>query len=151
MHHLIIQITDEPIGRDWFITEEEFYDSNVGDYYHEVNEDERKDVIKRLPSFLGRLFDCDGEVLTYKGNADKILEEMINSARKMLDNMENPTSYKIAKLRNVLDFTHLDVYHMFYTEKCDSYAINFCDFLSLLTGYVAGTKFYIGGLVDFHE
>ncbi len=157
-HYSIYQIEKEPVEKECYINESDFYDeaqSGWADWFHDLNEREQEIQIEYLSKSSGirELFRIEGREMTFLGG-DSFMEKWFNEI-KTLSNELTIDSFKndylsTWDLEKTINQTHLRMFDRIYGFEGD-YAITFGDFVwSVCKNLKPGDKLYIGGVVDFH-
>lgn len=159
MHSRIYQISKTPIDRDDYIEEDNYYDhwftGRVADY---VNDDtNRDDDIEWLQSCYGNnglSFGCDdnGEYFIVEDKTkyfgakfEKFKNELKELSEKTFDDfMGRGSEMSLYRLKSSYD----DEFG-FYIDDCGEYH-GLETFDGFMRSTTEGTKYYIGGTIDYH-
>jgi len=150
MHSRIIQLSEEPLHKDDFITESDFYESFVGsvdDYVADIDDSEREEDIKWLMSCLepyGVKLDKEEESIVFpKGFKQRYFEERFKKFKETVNGMtlnDFCDSIKAWQLSQIIE-KKFDFYiYVSYPQPLD-------DFIRDLE---EEKKYFIGGIVDYH-
>jgi len=157
MHSKIFQITKEKLSKEEYITENTFYDHlpEGADYVQNLSKEEAEACLSWVDEMLKGIFTRKGRELTFIGVETFIgewVEKIKESANALtVENMKD--SLTLFRHKMLCERTHKDVWFLVYQgADGEEYADFFADFIWYLhaTEVKKGTKFYIGGIVDYH-
>lgn len=155
MHSRIFQISREPISKDKYISEDDFYDSGfIGEIADYVSDDtNRDDDIEWIKARLEGVVDFNGDSFTIKDQR-KYFEKSFSDFLEAIKDISlltfkdfctdaNDFSYKMYKLENA----YRDEFG-FYINDIGEYGTEpFDDFMRRAKN---GDVFYIGATLDYH-
>jgi len=151
MHSRIFQLSESPISKEDYITEELFYDDFVGqiaDYVDDSTEREEdiKWLINTIEKYGATYNEKEQSIVFLKGFKDSYFKERFQKLKEVIQNMnlsEFSTGFmKVYELKDLIE----DEYG-FYIYYNDSYAP--------IDAFVRedveeGKKYFIGNVLDYH-
>lgn len=157
MHGYIYEINDERIAKEKWINELTFCDDPNIDYARDLDKEERVAAIKRLHenSLFSQLFewtDRVDEVILKAGAVDDIKQDWYHTMDADINYMRGENSADVSRLRRTMDNPP-------YGEGAERWCLpNWCgeisepgrELLWFASTKKPGTKFYIGGVLDYH-
>lgn len=158
MHSKIFQITENLLSSEEYVTAETFYDNlpPMADYVSDLTEREAETCMMcLLDSALDGIFIRDGRELTFLG-INQFVEEWITQIKESAQTMNIETFRDLSTLYRHISLcnkTHREIESLiYYGADQEASADPFGVFIRhLYTANIKpGTKFYIGGVVDFH-
>ena len=148
MHSKIIEISDKPIERKDFITEDSFeyeYFSSFADYIQNVKPKYENEILEYFDTF--GIFYRNGRELTMRD-----LNEFMNEWRAQIitkaNNLDFTNWMSLHNMKALMKETHLGTsYRICFNEEIFDFGYFVQD---IYERYKPGDKFYIGGILDYH-
>lgn len=155
MHASIIQLFEEKVDRNNFISEEDFYDSSfvgvIADYVQDVTDKERENLVKDFLEMCAEkgaevgddyvIFTKEFKENHFRHNFNKLKELMEKAS---LDDFINDRMFAYNLQMYVED--RFDTY-IYEGDRGLSYPKSFDSFVREVE---VGLKYYVGGVVDYH-
>jgi len=150
MHSRIYQLTKEPIPKEEWLTEEDFFDTSfigaVADYVRTQPETERQDDIEWLMSQTKGVFAIDKDkVHVLPGAKQRYFSEKFNKFKEKTENLtldEFCNSDTIWELNRLMQEEY--TFYVYDEHACWKPLDQF------IRDAEEGAVFYIGGIVDYH-
>ncbi|MBR0420294.1 MAG: hypothetical protein IJI66_14125 [Erysipelotrichaceae bacterium] len=165
MHSRIFQVSDKPVPKDDYYTEDRYYAgfcNEIADYVSDVEEDNRSSDIDWLADFLKDAAVRDGDKFTIINKAKyfetkfKRYKDLLEVCSKVsLDEFSGKKNINteslgyhdempFGPLTNLLEESYNDKFG-FYID--DGYCITLDDYMRYIKD---GDVFYIGAVIDYH-
>ena len=157
MHSSIIELTLEPLDREYWAHEDDFYDDEKVDYVSELDDEERSEIIANLLDvedhfFSGLFTPGDDDTIIFKGKdaLNNIQKEWINSIKKEFDNFFESGNFDPYGVTHAINHVlHSDYLFCLpdWTGCCAVWSRELINWLNTLED---GTVLHIGAVIDYH-
>ena len=157
MHSSIIELTLEPLDREDWSHEDDFYDDEKVDYVSELDDEERSESIANFqdgedPFFSGLFTPGDDDTIIFKGKdaLNNIQKEWVNSIKKEFDNFVESGNFDPSGVTHAINHV-LNSDYLFclpdWTGCCAVWSRELINWLNTLED---GTVLHIGAVIDYH-
>lgn len=157
MHSSIIELTLEPLDRENWSREDDFYDDEKVDYVSELDDEERSESIANFqdgedPFFSGLFTPGDDDTIIFKGKdaLNNIQKEWVNSIKKEFDNFFESGNFDPSGVTHTINHVlHSDYLFCLpdWTGCCAVWSRELINWLNTLED---GTVLHIGAVIDYH-
>ena len=157
MHSSIIELTLEPLDREYWAHEDDFYDDEKVDYVSELDDEERSEIIANFLDgedhfFSGLFTPGDDDTIIFKGKdaLNNILKEWVNSIKKEFDKFFESENFDPSGATHAINHV-LNSDYLFclpdWTGCCAVWSRELINWLNTLED---GTVLHIGAVIDYH-
>lgn len=162
MHSRIYQISEKPIDKDDYVTEDDYYESFCGSHadYVDSNTDRNEDI-EWVIGCLGDSVSYDEKEQSFTiVNKAKYFEKSFNAFKELLEKLENTTLEEFSGVAGIdtqrtfesnmymLKTTYEDEYAFYIDDRGEYFGIASLDYF--MRRVETGKKFYIGATIDYH-
>ena len=157
MHSSIIELTLEPLDREDWSYEDDFYDDEKVDYVSELDDEERSESIANFQDGEDPFFSClftpgEYDTIIFKGKdaLNNIQKEWVNSIKKEFDNFFESGNFDPSGVTHTINHVlHSDYLFCLpdWTGCCAVWSRELINWLNTLED---GTVLHIGAVIDYH-
>ena len=157
MHSSIIELTLEPLDREDWAHEDDFYDDEKVDYVSELDDEERSEIIANLqdgedPFFSGLFTPGDNDTIIFKGKdaLNNIQKEWVNSIKKEFDNFFESGNFDPSGVTHTINHVLHSEYLFCLPDWTGCCAVWSRELINWLNTLEDGTVLHIGAVIDYH-
>lgn len=160
MHSWIIQVSNQPIKKEDYITEDLFYDGfvgNIADYVNKLNDEEATYFKNNIGQIEG--LKVDGRAFSVV-DKDKFFEKRYKEFTSSVEKLSNVTFEEFKNDPNYSVYTNVlwtmdayeDEYGIYVYLYIDGGCYSYMPLSKFIRRYVKSPreKWYIGGVIDYH-
>lgn len=157
MHSVIIQLGVEPLKKEEYVSEEEFFcdhwfTNEIADYVSDCSDEERLDALNILSNRSGiEVSEDEGGKYIVVTDKEKFFEQAYNSFQENLKKLSNLSLKGFSRYDSSVDWS-IRKLNENYEDKQGIYIYQYRELCTIaeFVRFYDGGKYYIGGVLDYH-